>query len=67
MINKIKFYFLILITYLFTINLCLSEDEIAFIDLDLVLKKSKIGQSYLVKINEKMRKILKILNLKRKN
>jgi len=30
-----------------------SEDKIAFIDLDLVLKKSKIGQSYLVKINKK--------------
>ena len=61
MINKIKFYFLILITYLFTINLCLSEDKIAFIDLDLVLKKSKIGQSYLVKINKKNEENIKNL------
>lgn len=64
MINKIKFYILILITYLFSINLCLSEDKIAFIDLDLVLKKSKIGQSYLVKINKKNEENIK--NLKSK-
>ena len=66
MINKIKFYFLILITYLFTINLCLSEDKIAFIDLDLVLKKSKIGQTYLVKINEKNEENIKNLKSKEK-
>ena len=64
MINRIKFYILILITYLFSINLCLSEDKIAFIDLDLVLKKSKIGQSYLVKINKKNEENIK--NLKSK-
>ena len=64
MINKIKFYILILITYLFSINLCLSEDKIAFIDLDLVLKKSKIGQSYLIKINKKNEENIK--NLKSK-
>ena len=64
MINKIKFYILILITYLFSINLCLSEDKIAFIDLDLVLKKSKIGQSYLVKIKQKNEENIK--NLKSK-
>ena len=61
MINKTKFYFFILITYLFSINLCLSEDKIAFIDLDLVLKKSKIGQSYLVKINKKNEENIKNL------
>ena len=66
MINKIKFYFLILITYLFTINSCLSEDKIAFIDLDLVLKKSKIGQTYLVKINEKNEENIKNLKSKEK-
>ena len=64
MINKIKFYILILITYLFSINLCLSEDKVAFIDLDLVLKKSKIGQSYLLKINKKNEENIK--NLKSK-
>ena len=64
MINKIKFYLFIIITYLFSINLCLSEDKIAFIDLDLVLKKSKIGQSYLVKINKKNEENIK--NLKSK-
>ena len=64
MINKTKFYFFILITYLFSINLCLSEDKIAFIDLDLVLKKSKIGQSYLVKINKKNEENIKNLKTK---
>ena len=49
---------------MFSINLCLSEDKIAFIDLDLVLKKSKIGQSYLVKINKKNEENIK--NLKSK-
>ena len=49
---------------MFSINLCLSEDKIAFIDLDLVLKKSKIGQSYLLKINKKNEENIK--NLKSK-
>ena len=44
--------------------MCLSEDKIAFIDLDLVLKKSKIGQSYLIKINKKNEENIK--NLKSK-
>ena len=44
--------------------MCLSEDKIAFIDLDLVLKKSKIGQSYLLKINKKNEENIK--NLKSK-
>ena len=44
--------------------MCLSEDKIAFIDLDLVLKKSKIGQSYLVKINKKNEENIKNLKTK---
>ena len=64
MINKIKFCFFIIITLLFSVNLSFSNDKIAFIDLDAVLKKSKIGQSYLIKLTKQNEKNIKNLKFK---
>ena len=64
MINKIKFCFFIIITLLFSVNLSFSNDKIAFIDLDAVLKKSKIGQSYLIKLTKQNEENIKNLKFK---
>ena len=46
------FYLTILIFFFFNLNLAYSDDKVYFIDLDFVLKNSKIGKNILANIEE---------------